>query len=247
MAVLAATSALIATSCILLVPAHEYGSSCAFANAGAVCGACLARECQPAIDQCCRSDGCTSTLPDLDACAGGDREACGRLLDRMSSVAASNDDASLSLAQCISKSCAPACPYTVGTVTRCAAPVLGSGATCHCDVSAQPNALECSRGAFPDTLCCAPDNWPSDGQRCSCLKWACSSNTVECSCLLGETWSPSDSPECTGANCCSDGDMCQCSSLPCRKDQRQVPSCSLSFAECAKGTHPVDRCTVDAR
>lgn len=243
----AVATILVATSCIAIVNPDDYGRTCSFANVGAVCGACLAGQCQAAIDACCASDQCLSALADVDLCAGGDRNACGRVVARPGTSPAANDAASLRLAQCLSKSCASACPYAVATVTRCAQPVLGNGATCHCDVSAQPNAVECSRAAFPDTLCCAPDGWPSDGQRCSCLKWACNPNEVGCGCLLSETSSRIDSPECTGVTCCSDGYQCQCSSLPCRDDQKKVPSCSLSFAECKKGTRAIDRCTVDAR
>lgn len=236
---------LVATSCIAFVNPDSFGTTCSFANRGAACGACLASQCQSAIDACCTSDSCLPALPDVDLCAGGDRDACGRILSRASTSA--NDEASLRLSQCISKSCVNVCPYAVATVTRCSQPVLGSGKTCNCDVSAQPNAVVCSREAYPDTICCAPDGWPAEGQRCSCLKWACNPTGVGCGCLLTETSTKTDTSECTGANCCSDGFQCQCSSLPCRDDQKKVPACSLSFAECKAGTKAIDRCTVDAR
>lgn len=236
---------LVATSCIAFVNPDDFGPSCAFANRGAACGSCLASQCQSAIDACCGSDACLPAMADVDLCAGGDRDACGRVLARTTTTA--TDDVSVRLSQCISKSCVNVCPYAVATVTRCSQPVLGSGKTCNCDVSAQPNAVVCGRETFPDTVCCAPEGWPKEGQRCSCLKWACNPTEVGCGCLLTETSSKTDTSECTGVNCCSDGFQCQCSSLPCRDDQKKVPACSLSFAECKAGTRAIDRCTVDAR
>src|SRR5688572_29302727 len=98
---LLATSAmaavLVATSCIALVSPDDYGGSCSFANVGAICGACLSGSCQAAIDACCASDVCLPALPDVDLCAGGDRDACGRLVARPTTSAAANDAASLRL------------------------------------------------------------------------------------------------------------------------------------------------------
>lgn len=87
-------------------PPTDYGKKCRFTGDDeTACGRCIARSCQPYVDQCCASTyGCEPELAALDACASG--QGCSALAAKSSESAGSEIRA---LAQCALASCSSAC------------------------------------------------------------------------------------------------------------------------------------------
>lgn len=233
--------ALTLAGCVLFVSGDRYGDACRFAGSETQCGACVRETCQAALNACCADDACGATLADLDACAKGDPTGCKRLSVDQGAPASTR----AALAACVTGTCRSVCKDTsAASLTRCTLPILGNGKTCHCELSAQPNDQPCDATRFPDTICCAPETWPAEGQRCSCQKFSCGGGS-DCFCRLSEDTTLTLA-ECSGAHCCVQNQDCSCGAQPCGLNQREVPSCSLSFLDCGPGQKRVDDCTVSA-
>jgi len=224
--------------CVLFVSGEPYGTTCRFAGEGTACGTCVSAQCQTAVNACCADDACAPALADLDACAQGDVTACKHLAMEQGK----ESSARATLAACVTGTCHASC--RMGTnLTRCTLPILGSGTTCHCELSAQATDQGCDAKTFPDTLCCAPESWPQEGQRCSCRKLQCGSTGNGCFCRLKED-TTLNRPECAGTYCCVQHQDCTCGAQPCGVGQRAVPACTISFSDCGPGEKVVDTCTV---
>jgi hypothetical protein len=240
-ALLSLLAVLPVAGCVLLVAPESYGDSCRFAGKGTPCGTCVAQACQPAVDACCRDDGCATVLELFERCASGDPAGCRSLtLDEQSPQESSRD-----LATCVASRCRAECALgSTTSKTECNVPLFGNGMSCSCTISDQANDTACSTAAFPDTVCCAPSSWPAPAQRCSCLTLGCSPNASTGECLCGLFDSSSSLHACQAAHCCARRDVCTCQAAPCEPGDTVVPRCELSVIACPVGQVRVDSCSV---
>ena len=118
-----AAAVLPSAGCVLVVPELQHDPHCGFTGTSA-CGTCLKTSCQTAIDACCSDSACnggdghSEALDAIDACAGGNQDACASGLGGAVSGTAG------AMRTCVTTTCKDAC---VGNVT---VPVVPSKWTC---------------------------------------------------------------------------------------------------------------------
>jgi hypothetical protein len=229
--------------CILLVSPKDYGSTCHFLGMNTSCGSCIQSQCQDDVNRCCKDTSCSSKLAAVDECASGDGGACAEIAVMTASL---NRNGS-ALAVCIERSCPNSCvSHSSTSKTNCYVPEFCSGSACQCSYSpGTSNDVVCSSSAFPETLCCAPEDWPAPGLHCSCEQLACCSTMEGCDCLLSQ--GPSTTHTCTASICCAYQNGCSCGNQPCLSQETQVTSCSLSVIGCPAGNKKVTSCSIGAR
>ncbi len=237
---------LASSACILLVSLQDPGGAhCRFAGSETPCGACLAKQCTAAVDGCCLGEQCGGVVTDVEACAGGAAEACGRVADPQDRGGAHGD-----LARCIAASCADACAVPAKLYsTHCQRAYVTSVETCRCDVSSAANDTPCTETGHPDLRCCAPEGWPGASLECDCLRILCIAAGAGCLCQLGSVDENMRATTCTGAVCCLDPTEPSCTCDPsdtskCMPGETQVPTCNIDVLACGNGKHHVESCTL---
>ena len=126
--------------CMLVVSPEEYGTVCRFRGEDTQCGACIAANCQAAVDECCRDEGCTQPLRSLDDCAEHHTQECNTLKGTTIPTSA------VGLAQCMKSKCDAACSELKGApTTSCREPRLGEGSACTCNSGGDANDVALQR------------------------------------------------------------------------------------------------------
>lgn len=229
-------------SCILLVSPDDYGQHCRFEGQDTACGQCITTQCQAPLDDCCLTDSCAPGLNLIEQCAKGDRQLC----ELVESDLQARDPKRIALAACVHSACGALCKAGAppARITKCEQSSLGRGKTCSCRIGAETNQADCSEIGYPQTVCCAPQSWPAEGQKCTCNTIACNPSSSGCSCLLFDI--PSESAVCNGDVCCLDGDSCRCGSKACSSGSVQVASCTIDTIGCPPNQKRVESCAVSA-
>lgn len=221
--------------CILAVDPERFGTTCHFEGEATQCGACIVAHCQQPLNDCCRDASCEAVVDAIDGCAANADQGC-------ATVRA--DAPRFDVAKCIVDACDEVCSTREGTSqTACKEPLLAPGAACSCQVAggAAANDVVCNQRAFPDTICCAPEDWPAAGLECTCKPVGCSSTTDGCICITAN--SVPERRTCDSTKCCVFEDQCICG-RSCFVQETPVESCSVATLGCAAGQKRVDRCSM---
>jgi hypothetical protein len=238
------------TGCILFVSPATGGSACTFAGSSTACGSCIQKECQAEVNACCSDSTCeSSVMPTVDSCATKKDDTC-ETLEKATGPASSPE---VALGACVTKACTSECgPAPSTSKTDCYAPSNGLGKLCSCRTGlGTTNTFACSTATYPNTLCCAPVDWPQPGQECDCFPSGCEpTEEGGCICNLVDFSGCGVSATCGGEFCCAGSDpeegySCACGPVPCTTGETQVKSCGIEQLRCAKGTVPVASCSVD--
>lgn len=174
--------ALVALGC----PPSDYGKKCRFTGDDqTTCGSCIARNCQPYVDQCCASTySCAAELSVLDECAS--TGACSKLAAKIATTSSASREMR-GIAQCAQASCSTACGgLGSGTTTIPKTSRVSCGTSvgsCTCDVVGYPTtgseasdrcpSTAMSGGTTSKIVCCATsDGWPDDPDgSCTCTTY----------------------------------------------------------------------------
>ena len=231
---------LLGSGCILFVDddPSKLSTTCDYPGRDTVCGACVATACATALDACCASSTClSSVLPSLPQCAELSLDDCELLL------APAPD-----LASCLAASC-PACAASNTTPDASTKTDASKGSTacttigdsCSCIVG-HSNGVTCNPSKLPGPgLCCATYGWPqATDATCSCEPFSCTPESDGALCDLGTdstrttTWS--------GPDCCTFGTNCSCG--PDFSDcENPVSQCDVTTIDCGASMVQVDSCS----
>lgn len=241
-------------SCMLLISAETYPGPCRFDGADTQCGACVRAQCQEAMNGCCGDDACLPLVKSVETCALTHDASCD---DLRGARHPPNGKIPSPLAVCAVDQCGAVCDRLAGaSQTRCKEPALGEGSTCTCEAApaftgsstgktakGEPaNDFVCGATTFPETICCAPRNWPSVGQECTCSALSCTPSPGGCFCS-SRSFTP-EQRQCSGLHCCVESDNCECNARECFEFETPVARCEVAAVGCKKDQVRVDSCSA---
>lgn len=222
-------------ACVLFVndDPGSIGTTCTFGDKtdAGPCGACLAKNCQTAINSCCVAPNCRDRgMAAVDDCARGNAKSC------------LSSDVSSEVQSCITSSCPKEC---LGGITDCRSGTY----ECTCSIDTySPNDVKCTTATVRNSICCASMSWPSSVSSCHCTYWGCNLSMTSCDCSLrnyvGSTSDYKDACYFTGGHCCrsNSSGFCGCQVSPCTASETEVPDCSLMNAGCGSYEKQVTEC-----
>jgi hypothetical protein len=227
-------------SCILLVDSSptgdQFSTTCSLLASASPCATCVAQMCGTELDACCADPACRPMLGQVDSCA----EAGLCSFD-------AGEDASSTLASCVTTKCATTCVSTTppdgpSEAIDCSLDSIDEDCSCTLGTG---NSQACNTGLFAPAVCCAASGWPSSGG-CACGAVQCQASTdgTSCSCVFDtDVTSPVTCDELDYGTCCIGPAGCSCySDVPCTGSETEVSSCNTATYTCASGDKSVSDC-----
>jgi hypothetical protein len=201
------------------------------------CSLCIYASCATNVDACCAESSCKSDSTiqtDMAACLAGDAAGCAFLRDDSRGT---SGQAGV-LRRCIEEKCGSRCMGNGLPHTKCT--LYSQGDYCQCTNDEASGTQKCNTATISDADCVLG----TDG--CTCGQYACTDETLGCSCAFhgGVTGTSCTAP--SGKVCCVKqeqyGITCECKFSSCSDVSDEVPidSCSredvLAWAGRAKVT-----------
>lgn len=188
------------------------------------CSACIYQKCATSIEACCSDSSCQndSTIQtDMAACVAGDAFGCAFLLD---------DDRSTSgqagvLRRCINEQCGSSC-MNADKLPHTSCTLLSGGDYCVCSNAEVAGKQTCNEQTIGSNADCVLGT-----EGCTCGQYACSDDTVGCSCSFRGGVVGTSCTAASGDVCClkrtETGVSCECKYSSCSSsDEVQIDSCS---------------------
>jgi hypothetical protein len=203
------------------------------------CATCIYQGCMSIIETCCTETSCrndTTIQTDMGACVSGDQPGCAYLLDEDRST---SGQAGV-LRKCIEQKCAPRCMGNGLPHTKCT--LLSGGDYCQCTNEEVAGTQTCRKETVDGDCVLGKGG-------CSCGQYACTDDTLGCSCSFRGGVVGTSCTAATDKVCCAKqseyGIECECKFSACypSSDEAEVPSCSRADVLNYAGGAAVDSCS----